>query len=130
MATVSPPVRARRIDVPALSAWVILIALALFFLLPFAWLVLSSINPAANFAVEVPQHATLNNFRTVLTDGLVADPFKNSFIIAISAMILTIALAGLAAYPLSRYSFRFKTVLMYVILFASGLPILALVTPL
>jgi multiple sugar transport system permease protein len=123
MATSSPSIRARRIDVPALLAYLILIALGLFFLLPFAWLLLSSINPAASFAVEIPQNATLNNFHTVLTDGLVADPFKNSFIIAISAMLLTIALAGL-------YAFRFKTLLMYVILFASGLPILALVTPL
>jgi multiple sugar transport system permease protein len=45
-------------------------------------------------------------------------------------MLLTVALAGLAAYPLSRYTFRFKSVLMYAILFCSGLPILALVTPL
>jgi multiple sugar transport system permease protein len=111
-------------------AYVVLTLLGLFFLIPFAWLVLSSINPAATFAVEIPQHATLDNFRTILTDGLVKDPFKNSAIIAFSTMLLTIALAGLAAYPLSRYPFRGKIVLMYLILFASGLPILALVTPL
>jgi multiple sugar transport system permease protein len=130
MAATSPSIRPRRIPAPSLAAYIILVALGLFFLLPFAWLLLSSINPAASFSVEIPRNATLNNFHTVLTDGLVRDPFKNSFIIAISAMLLTIALAGLAAYPLSRYAFRFKTLLMYVILFASGLPILALVTPL
>src|SRR6266702_3497231 len=36
----------------------------------------------------------------------------------------------LATYPLSRYKFAFKGPLMYFILFASALPILALVTPL
>jgi multiple sugar transport system permease protein len=120
----------RRRNVPSLTAYVILTLLGLFFLIPFAWLVLSSVNPAATFSVEIPQHATLDNFHTILTDGLVKDPFKNSAIIALSTMLLTITLAGLAAYPLSRYAFRGKLVLMYVILFASGLPILALVTPL
>jgi multiple sugar transport system permease protein len=130
MAVHFQPIQIRRRNVPSLMAYIVLGLLALFFILPFAWLVLSSFNPAATFAVEIPQHATLDNFRTILTDGLVKDPFKNSAIIAFSTMLLTIALSGLAAYPLSRYAFRGKVVLMYVILFASGLPILALVTPL
>jgi multiple sugar transport system permease protein len=45
-------------------------------------------------------------------------------------MLLTVVLSGLAAYPLSRYQFRSKKFLMYFILFASALPVLALVTPL
>jgi multiple sugar transport system permease protein len=123
-------IRLNRRALPSVVAYVILCALALFFLLPFIWLVLSSLSTSASLAVELPAHPTLQNFSTILTDGLVKRPFINSFIIAISAMVLTVALAGLAAYPLSRYAFRFKSVLMYVILFASGLPILALVTPL
>lgn len=116
--------------IPSVIAYVILGALGLFFLIPFAWLILSSINPTANFSVELPAHATLQNFRTILLDGLVAQPFINSLILALSSMILTVALAGLAAYPLSRYHFPLKSGVMYTILFASGLPVLALVTPL
>jgi multiple sugar transport system permease protein len=124
------PLHLNRRMLPSLIAYVILGALGLCFLLPFVWLVMSSINSSSSLAVELPAHPTLQNFSTILTDGLVKQPFINSFIIAGTAMLLTIALAGLAAYPLSRYAFRFKTVLMYAILFASGLPILALVTPL
>ena len=120
----------RHMSWPSVIAYLILIALGLFFLFPFAWLVLSSINPSATFAVQMPSHPGLSNFTNILENGLVAQPFANSAIIAVSTMVLTIMLAGLAAYPLSRYTFRFKTGLMYVILFASGLPILALVTPL
>ncbi len=120
----------RRSDLPSLIAYLILAALALFFLVPFVWLILSSVNTSANFAVELPSRVTLDNFRTILVNGLVAQPFVNSLILALSSMILTVLLAGLAAYPLSRYHFPFKSAVMYSILFASGLPVLALVTPL
>ena len=115
---------------PSISAYVILVLLGLFFILPFLWVVLSSINPAASFAVEIPAHPTLENFHHIIATGLVAQPFKNSFILAASTMVLTVVLAGLAAYPLSRYQFRFKSALMYGILFVSALPVLAFITPL
>jgi multiple sugar transport system permease protein len=54
----------------------------------------------------------------------------NSAIMAISTMALVVILSGFAAYPLSRFYFRFKKTLMLSVLFASALPILALVTPL
>src|ERR671938_1814635 len=115
---------------PSATAYVILILLGLFFLVPFVWLLLSSINPSASLAVELPAHPSLDNYGTVLTNGLVARPFANSLILAGSTMLLSIVLSGLAAYPLSRYSFRFKRALMYGILFVSALPVLAIVTPL
>lgn len=115
---------------PSISAYVILVLLGLFFFLPFLWVLLSSINPAASLSVEVPAHPTLENFHHILVTGLVAQPFKNSFILAASTMVLTVVLSGLAAYPLSRYQFRFKSALMYSILFISALPVLAFITPL
>jgi multiple sugar transport system permease protein len=115
---------------PSATAYVILIILGLFFLVPFLWLLLASINSGATLAVELPAHPSLDNYGTVLTNGLVARPFANSFILAGSTMVLSIVLSGLAAYPLSRYNFRFKRALMYGILFVSALPVLAIVTPL
>src|SRR5947209_4469429 len=100
MAVRLQPIHVHRRDIPSLTAYVVLALLALFFLIPFVWLILASINPSATFAVEFPKQSTLDNFRTILTDGLVKDPFKNSAIIAFSTMFLTIALAGLAAYTL------------------------------
>lgn len=115
---------------PSIMSYAILIVLGLFFILPFVWVVLSSLDPAATFAVEVPAHPTLENFHRILATGLVAQPFKNSFILAGSTMVLSVVLSGLAAYPLSRYQFRFKSALMYGILFISALPVLAFITPL
>ena len=112
------------------SAYVILLALGLFFLIPMAWPILASLNSNATLSVTWPGQLGLDNFIAIISSGLVAQPFLNSGIMAIGTMLLVIILAGLAAYPLSRYQFRFKGLLMYSILFASALPILALVTPL
>ena len=119
-----------RRSAPSVLAYGVLVFLGLFFALPFVWVVLSSLNTSATFSVQIPAHPTLENFHTILSSGLVAQPFKNSFILAGSTMVLTVVLAGLAAYPLSRYQFRFKSALMYCILFVSALPVLAFITPL
>ena len=112
------------------SVYVILVIFGLFFLTPLLWPILASLNPAATLSVALPAHFSLINFQTIITNGLVAGPFTNSLIMAVSTMLLVIIFSGLAAYPLSRYQFSFKGPLMYCILFASSLPILALVTPL
>ena len=119
-----------RRGLPSISAYLILALLGLFFLVPILWPILASLNPSATLSVAIPAHFSLVNFQTILTDGLVAVPFRNSLILAVSTMLLVIILSGLAAYPLSRYHFRFKGPLMYAILFVSSLPVLALVTPL
>ncbi|HLI89509.1 MAG TPA: carbohydrate ABC transporter permease [Ktedonobacteraceae bacterium] len=119
----------RRILIPT-SAYVVLIVLGLFFLIPMLWPILASINGHATLQVSLPQPFTLDNFTSIISGGLVARPFANSAVMAISTMLLVIILSGLAAYPLSRYQFRGKATLMYFILFASALPVLALVTPL
>jgi multiple sugar transport system permease protein len=124
------PQRRPRIKPGVLAAYVILVLLGLFFVLPFTWLISASFTPNATLGTVLPTGLTLDNFRSILTSGLVTQPLVNSLILAISTMLLTILFAGLAAYPLSRYPFHGKRLLMYVVLFASGLPILSLVTPL
>lgn len=110
--------------------YIILIAIGLFFAIPLLWPILASINTNATLSLAIPQQPSLDNFITILSNGIVIPPFTNSLILALSTMFATVILAGLAAYPLSRYQFRAKRLLMYAILFASALPILALVTPL
>jgi multiple sugar transport system permease protein len=114
----------------ATSIYLILIVLGLFFLVPLLWPLIASFNPVATLSLQLPSHPSLVNFTTIIGNGTVGLPFANSLILAVSTMVLSVILSGLAAYPLSRYQFRFKKLLMYFILFASALPVLALVTPL
>jgi multiple sugar transport system permease protein len=119
----------RRFVIPTFI-YVFLILVGLYFLTPLLWPIFASINPSATLALQWPSAPSLINYITIITDGLVVQPFTNSMIMAVCTMALVIVFSGLAAYPLSRYNFRFKATVMYLILFASALPILALVTPL
>src|SRR5437588_12920618 len=119
-----------RRSLTSISVYVILVIFGLFFLVPLLWPILASFNPTATLSVTIPAHFSLINFQTIITNGLVAQPFTNSFIIAISSMLLAIILASLAAYPLSRYKFAFKGTLMYFILFYCALHSLVSVSPL
>src|SRR5258708_12717964 len=87
------------------SAYVILVILGLFFLVPLLWPVLASLNPSATLSVTFPAHFSLINFQTIITDGLVARPFGNSLILPITTMLLPILLSDLAPFPLSPSHF-------------------------
>src|SRR5439155_8892977 len=96
-----------RRSLASISVYVLLVLLGLFFLVPLLWPILASFNPSASLSVTIPAHFSLINYQTILTNGLVAGPFGNSCILAVSTMPLVMILSGLAAYSLSRYQFPF-----------------------
>ena len=91
----------------ATPSYIVLIALGLFFLIPLLWPLLASFNPSATLSLSLPRSPSLQNFITIISNGTVIQPFTNSLILALSTMILVVILSGLAAYPLSRYHFRY-----------------------
>ncbi|MBX6764758.1 MAG: carbohydrate ABC transporter permease [Rubrobacteraceae bacterium] len=110
-------------------AYAILTFIGILFLVPFLWLFLSSVNPSASLAVSLPKHPSLSNFSDVLTSNTTLQPFANGLILSGGTGVLTMFAAALAAYPLSRYNLRFKRPFMYTILFATGLPVTAILVP-
>ncbi|WP_420035600.1 carbohydrate ABC transporter permease [Streptomyces sp. cg28] len=97
--------------------------------LPLAWVVLSSLDADANLRVKWPAHATYRNFDAVLTPDITFTPLLNSLILCGGATALTVACAALAAYPLSRYRSRLNNPYLTTILFATCLPITAVMVP-
>ncbi|MGQ7294933.1 carbohydrate ABC transporter permease [Quadrisphaera sp. KR29] len=112
-----------------LANGVVLVVVGLAFLVPLAWVVLSSVNPSATVSVSVPTSPTLRNYSEVLTWELTLRPLWNSVLVSGSTALITVAVATLAAYPLSRYAMRFNRSFLYVILFGSCLPITAVMVP-
>lgn len=107
----------------------ILAVVGLCFLLPLLWLVLASLDPRATLAVSIPGSFTLGNFSKVLTPDLAFVPLGNSILLSGGSAIVTVVVAVLAAYPLSRYRMRFNKPFMYGILFGTCLPITAMMVP-
>jgi multiple sugar transport system permease protein len=109
--------------------YLVLSVIGLLFLAPLLWLFIASVNGNASLAVSLPHPFTIANFRQVLTGQSTIQPLLNGLILSGGAGIVTMIAATLAAYPLSRYQMRFKRPFLYIILFATGLPITAIMVP-
>jgi multiple sugar transport system permease protein len=108
---------------------VLLVLIGLMFALPMLWLLLASFDGGATLAVAWPKNFTLDNFKKVLTPELAFVPLWNSFILSAGSALVTVVLAILAAYPLSRYKSRFNKPFLYGVLFGTCLPITAMMVP-
>ncbi|MET8469404.1 carbohydrate ABC transporter permease [Streptomyces sp. NPDC006422] len=112
-----------------LTADVALLVVALAFALPLAWVVLSSVDAGANLRVKWPERFTFGNFDDVLKPDVTFTPLLNSLILCGGATALTVGCAALAAYPLSRYRSRLNNPFLTTTLFATCLPITAVMVP-
>ena len=112
-----------------LAADVGLLTVAATFMLPLAWVVLSALDPKADLRVKVPDGLTTANFDAILTDDITFTPLLNSLILCGGATLLTVVCAALAAYPLSRFRSRLNRPFLLSILFATSLPITAIMVP-
>ncbi|MEU6605681.1 carbohydrate ABC transporter permease [Streptomyces shenzhenensis] len=106
-----------------------LLVVAAAFALPLLWVVLSALDRHADLRVKAPDGLTLDNFDAVLNADVTFTPLLNSLILCGGATLLTVGCAALAAYPLSRFRSRLNRPFLLTILFATSLPITAIMVP-
>lgn len=111
------------------AAGLALIVITLAFLGPFVWVLIASVQPEATLAATPTLTFSLDNFKAVLTWETIILPLINSIVISGATAILTVLVAGLAAYPLSRYQLRYRRLFMLTLLFTTGLPVTAILVP-
>ncbi len=108
---------------------VVLALIGVVFLVPLAWILLAAFDPAATLSVGLPETWTTANFTDIMTVDDTLRPLWNSAILSLGTASLTVLVAILAAYPLSRFQMRFHKPFMYTILFGTCLPITAMMVP-
>lgn len=106
----------------------VLVVIGILFVVPLLWVITAAFSQNASLTVQWPQPFSLDSFKQVMSasNGVA---FMNSFFLSTGTAIATVILAAVAAYPLSRYQMRFKKPFLYTILFATGLPITAMMVP-
>ena len=109
--------------------YLVLAILAVFCLLPFAWLFEGAFDPNASLYIQMPSRLTLDNFGRAFSQSDALTLLKNSLIMALGAVAVVVVCTALAGYSLSRLRFRFKRLLMYGILLAQLIPITATIVP-
>ncbi len=105
-----------------------------FALAPYAWMVLTSIKPQAELSLwpvrYLPENATLDHYRELISRTTFAGNLLNSFIIAIGAAALGLGVSIPAAYAFSRFRFRARRTLMTGFLVINMFPVVLLIIPL
>ncbi len=121
--------------------YVVLCGLAAGFLVPYLWMVSSSLKPQleifqyvypVSWKTFVPQHFTLEAYRELfhLVPFPVSRYFLNSLFVAISVTILSLIVNALAAYAFARLEFPGRNVLFVVFLSTMIVPFEVLAIPL
>ena len=124
-----PRVRPQRIMLHAF-----LIGLAALWLLPLAGALYSSFRPYGETSVSgwlsLPKSLTLGNYKDAIRQGDMLHHYWITALIVVPALLLTLFLASLVAFAVSRFSFRFNLVLLVVFTAGNLLPQQVLAQPL
>ena len=102
-------------------AYTVIIAIALLYLIPLAWAVLTSLKTQAEAAAGFdlwPANPSLNAYREIWSreDLSFVTFFKNSLILAASITAINLFLATLGGYAFARLRFPFREVLFLLVL--------------
>lgn len=108
--------------------------LLLFALAPYAWMVVTSLKPAAEIAARPPSlwpaTPTLEQYGRLFARTTFLDNLRHSLIVAIGAVLVGLSTAVPAAYAFSRFRFRGRRLLLVQLLLVNMLPIVLLIIPL
>lgn len=113
-----------------------LFVLAVVFLIPLAWMLVTSVRPDAEITRGVvswvPHPFTLENYKLILSDAQnpIGRWFFNSALVSVVATALTLVVTSLAAYALSRLQFPGREAIFIVLLTSMLIPPVLLTIPL
>jgi len=130
----SRPTRKRRTRWPRIVVYGFLTAMALLWLLPLAWAVYTALRPfsdtQARGYISLPSALTLDNFLNAWTQGDFPLHFASTLIVTIPAVIVTLLVASMIAFAVSRFSWRFNLVVLLIFIAGNLLPPQVLILPL
>jgi multiple sugar transport system permease protein len=128
------PAHTRNIGRPRYGTHLFLLAMSVLWLAPLLWAFYTSLRPKADTDkygyLSARGHFSLANYSHAWSQGGFAAAFKNSAYITIPSVIITIALASMVAFAVSRFSWRFNVTLLIMFTAGNMLPPQVLATPL
>ena len=101
--------------------YLVMSALAVITVFPFAWMLLTSIKGPADAITSVPPQflpndPTIANYIKVWDSLPIPSFFLNSLIVAVAVGTLNVLVAAMAAYPLAKMRFRGREAIFYALL--------------
>lgn len=111
---------------------VLAIALALLSLGPLLYMLMLSFQSNGDIQGEVvliPTHPTTSNYVQAWSENSFGHYFANSLFIAFATVVITVALASLAAFGFARYKFPGRELIFYTFLASLAIPNVLLLIP-
>lgn len=107
-----------------LALYVVLAAVTLTWMLPYLWMVMTSLrDPSESFSSGIlPSRLVLTNYEAALARSGLLMSFRNSFLVAAGASTLALGLAIFAGYGFSRFRFAGHGALLVFLLVIKTLP--------
>ncbi|MFC4301905.1 carbohydrate ABC transporter permease [Cohnella boryungensis] len=117
-----------------LLVYFILICSSAFALIPILWAVSTSLKTEATIVQYPPQwipwEITFDNYANVLFHSNFPQYFGNSILVAAISIAASLFISAHAAYAASRFQFRGKKLILFLILMTSMIPGIAILIPL
>lgn len=129
------PVRRGRHPVTRVLVYAVLILGTLVTLVPFIWILATSLKPASEIVrmppTFFPENWTLNSYKTIFNDPKIplARFYLNSALVAFGRVIITLFLSSLVGYVFAKYNFRGKNLLFGFILIQLMVPFTVIMIP-
>ncbi len=118
-----------------LSFLIMVVAIVVWSLFPFLWQVITSFEPDADLTGSAPKWlpfpgGTLQHYRNVFVAKDFGPYIVNSVIVDVTATVVALVFAALAAYSIARLRFPAKGGVLGLVLVVSMFPQISIVTPL
>jgi N,N'-diacetylchitobiose transport system permease protein len=101
---------------------------------PIYWMLATSFKTSEDINQLVPQfwphHPSLRAFREVLSDPIFRDDIRNSLVITLSAVLISLVVGFFGALAIARFRFAGRKVFIFAVLIVQMIPLLALTIPL
>jgi len=124
----------RRVRPARIVLHVFLAGTALAWLLPILWAFYTTLRPyaetQANGYLSLPKTLNFSNYVNAWQQSGMAGYFRNTLIIAVPAVIVTLMLSSFVAFAVTRYSFKFNLLLLMIFTAGNLLPQQVIITPL
>jgi len=112
--------------------WVAVVAIVLFCLFPFYWLINISLKTGADLSSAdlIPPSPSLDNYTSIFENSSFTRALANSAIVSLTTTFIGVIVGAFAAYALARLKVRGKFILLAIILSITTFPQIAIAAPL
>ncbi len=132
----APPVRRRRVRRRRHATWgwnALAMLLAAVIGFPIYWMLITAFKRSSDITTLTPQfwpeHPSWRGFTEVLHDPIFRQDMRNSAIITVAAVLISIVIGFFGAMAIARFRFLGRKVFVFAVLIVQMIPLLALTIP-